>query len=873
MMLSPYRVIDCTDERGQLAGFMLAQLGADVVLVEPPSGSPARHLPPFAGEQPDPERGLWHWAYNRGKRSVTADLSTPTGRERLAALAAGADVLLWTGRPGEEPFDRAALEAANPGLVIVAMTPFGLHGPKARWAATDLTIGAASCSMSLTGEAELPPLRWGSPQAWLHGAADMAVAALIALQERARSGRGQLADVSAQVSCLQASFCYAINRAWQWPAMRRSGDGIDFGVYKIRWTYPALDGEVSITFSFGAALAHYTVNLFRWIWEEGGCHEADRDIDFVALSEGLFDGSVPPSEALRLGDIVTRFTSRHTKAHLASEATRRKVLLAPISTLAEVLDNGHLADRRFWDEVRHPDADRPHRYPGRFVVASDAPLAVLGPAPQLGSHDGADPWQPRTAAAPAAVGVAPATAGAGADGPSANGANGSGSGDGATGANGSGSGSGDGAGTTNRNSGAADGPALDGLRVLDLAWSVAGPYVGRTLADFGATVVKVENRVRPDLTRTTSPFHPGNAEVPMEGSGLFANCNAGKLGIELDLTDPADRETMWDLVRWADVMVESFSAGALDRMGFGYEAVSAANPGIILLSSCLPGQTGTLDMPGLGNLTTALFGFTTTTRWPGRSACGPFGAYTDIVSPRFGLAALLAALDHRRRTGQGQHLDLSQAESSMHLQAPALLDAEVNGRPFEGRGNRDLVLAPHGVYRSRLDTGIDGQADPEEETEAWVAVACGDDAQWAALAGWLGRPELSALSAAERHARQDELDALIGARTADLDATVVQDELQALGVAAHRVQNTAGCLSDPQLAHREHYRTVEHPLLGPVVVEGPRFHLSRTPARIATPGPTYNQHGDVVRHLLAHAATPSPGVGSPGTPAAPARTV
>ena len=833
MMLSPYRVIDCTDERGQLAGFLLAQLGADVVLVEPPGGTPARHLPPFAGDRPDPaagradtERGLWHWAYNRGKRSVTADLSTPAGRARLAALAAEADVLLWTGRPGEEPIDRPALEAANPGLVIVALTPFGLHGPKASWAATDLTIGAASCSMSLTGEAELPPLRWGSPQAWLHGAADMAVAALVALQERARSGRGQLADVSAQVSCLQASFCYAINRAWQWPAMRRSGDGIDFGVYKIRWTYPALDGEVSITFSFGAALAHYTVNLFRWIWEEGGCDEATRDTDFIALNEGLFDGSVPPSEAVRLGEIVTRFTSRHTKAHLAAEAARRKVLLAPIATLAEVLDNDHLAHRRFWDDVHNPEADRPHRHPGRFVVASDAPLRALGPAPRLGSHDDTEP---------AVAGNGAQAAGNGA-GPSPDG------------------GAPDDAGT--------DRPALDGLRVLDLAWSVAGPYVGRTLADFGATVVKVENRGRPDLTRTTSPFHPRNTEVPMEGSGLFANCNAGKLGIELDLGDPDDRETLWDLVRWADVMVESFSAGALDRMGFGYEALRAANPRIILLSSCLPGQTGTLDMPGLGNLTTALFGFTTTTRWPGRSACGPFGAYTDIVSPRFGLAALLAALDHRRRTGRGQHLDLSQAESSMHLQAPALLDAEVNGRPFEGRGNRDLVLAPHGVYRTRLDSD-----DPEEETEAWVAIACADDTQWTAVAGWLGRSDLALLTVAERHRRHDELDDLITARTTGLDATVVQDELQAMGVAAHRVQNTAGCLSDPQLAHREHYRTVEHPLLGPVVVEGPRFRLSRTPARITAPGPTYNQHEAEVRRLLAESAA-----GDPVTPASPTRT-
>ena len=229
-MLSPYRVLDCTDERGQLAGFILAQLGAEVVLVEPPGGSSARRLPPFAGDRPDPERGLWHWAYNRGKQSVVADLATDPGRARLAELAATADVVLMTGRPGELPFSYDQLAALNPALVVVVLSPFGLDGPKATWEASDLIISAASCAAALTGNADRPPLRWGSPQAYLHGAADMAVAALVALAERHRSGQGQLADVSAQASCLQASFCYTLNEAWSWPPMHRSGDGIDCGV-------------------------------------------------------------------------------------------------------------------------------------------------------------------------------------------------------------------------------------------------------------------------------------------------------------------------------------------------------------------------------------------------------------------------------------------------------------------------------------------------------------------------------------------------------------------------------------------------------------------------------------------------------------------
>ena len=790
-MLAPYRVIDCTDERGQLAGFMLAQLGADVFLVEPPGGSSARHCPPFAGGRPDPERGLWHWAYNRGKRSVVADLETASGRARLAGLAATADVLLWTGRPSELPFSYDELAALNPGLVVVVLTPFGLDGPKAHWEATDLIVSAASCGAALVGDADQAPLRWGSPQAWLHGAADMAVAALVALHERQRSGLGQLADVSAQVSCIQSSFCYTLNSAWNWPEMHRSGDGIDFGTFKVRWTYPASDGEVSITLSFGEALAHYSVNLFRWIWEEGGCDEATRDTSWVELNQGLFAGTVPPAEVDRLCAIIARFTATRSKGHLAAEAARRRVLLAPISTLAEVMENDHLAARDYWDVVRHPEADREHRYPGRFVVAPKTPLRTLRPAPRLGADDDLDP----------AVGL-PVSAPPGEPGSAPTG-------------------------------GTSDGPALHGLRVVDLSWSVAGPYIGRLLADFGATVVKVESRSRPDLTRTTSPFHGASGQFPLEGSGLYANCNAGKLGIELDLSEPASQEVLWDLVRWADVVVESFSAGALERMGIGYGQMHAANPGVILLSSCLPGQTGTLTLPGLGNLTTALFGFTTTTRWPGRAASGPFGAYTDIVSPRFGLTALLAALEYRRRTGVGQHLDLSQAECSMHLQATALLDAEVNGTVFAARGNRDLVMAPHGVY-------------PAQGLDRWLAIACGSDAQWRTLATWLGRPDLAALAVADRHDRHDELDQLIAQRTATSDAADLQAELQALGIAAHQVQNSAECLADTQLAHRGHYVTVEHRLLGPVVVEGPRFGLSRTPGQTSAPGPTYGQHAAVV---------------------------
>lgn len=878
-MLSPCRVIDCTDDRGQLAGFLLAQLGAEVILVEPPGGSPARHLPPFAADRPGSETGLWHWAYNRGKSSVVVDCATGGGREDLRALLATADVWLWTGSPAELPFSPDMLASINPALVAVVLTPFGMDGPKANWAATDLTIGASSGAAALTGDSDRAPLRWGSPQAFLHGAADMAVTALLGLHERNRSGLGQFADLSAQECAMAASFCYTINVAWSFPAMGRSGDGINFGPYKMQWTYPAADGSVSITFSFGAAMAHFTANLFRWIWEEGGCDEATRDLPWADLTEQLGRGAFPVSEVERLNQVIAAFTATRTKADLFAEATRRRVLLAPIAVLSEVMENEHLAVRGYWDHVAHPAAERAHRFPGRFVRSTVASLRSLGPAPRLGEHQNlvgdlgraphddpeADPAIPAIPADPgtttgtntgtrtgALTGTSPTTGVGTRTGVPTGTEPGPLTGTGPIAGTASATMTGTATATPVATRPAtpagarAGSAALEGLKVLDLAWSVAGPLTGRTLADFGATVVRVETRDRPCVARTTGPFHPDRARAPLESSGMWADINAGKLGLELDLSRPEGIEVALDLVRWADVVIESFSSGSLQRMGLSYQRLAAVNPGVILLSSSLPGQTGPLQLPGLGNLSTAMFGFTSTTGWPDRTPSGPFGAYTDIVSPRFAVAAILAALQHRARTGQGQHLDLSQAESSLHLQTPALVDAEVNGRNLQPRGNRDLAMAPHGVYPARGE-------------DRWIAIACQHEDAWRALAVQLGRPDLADCPLAQRLDRQDELDALLAGWTADQDPEVLQASLQGCGIAAHQVQGSRECLADPQLAHRAHYATVDHPLWGPVLVQRPRLRLSRTPGTLRAPGPMLGQHtsqvlGDFLGYEVHHVA-------------------
>jgi crotonobetainyl-CoA:carnitine CoA-transferase CaiB-like acyl-CoA transferase len=515
----------------------------------------------------------------------------------------------------------------------------------------------------------------------------------------------------------------------------------------------------------------------------------------------LFDGREPISEIDRLADVIAKFTATRTKAELVAESRRRRVLLAPVATLRDVMSTEHLAERGVWDLVPVEPGGQPHRHLGRFVVASGTPLRSLGPAPALGADtesvraETAEPGRRRSSTQDQALANAP---------------------------------------------GAAYPRPLEGLKVVDLTWSIAGPYVGRTLADFGATVVRVETQKRVDVTRTVMPLHPLNDQHPLECGGLYANSNAGKLGIELDLDTDAGHEVLWDLLRWGDVVLESFSARAFERMGFGYERIKAVNPGAIVLSSCLPGQTGPLDLPGYGNLSSAMFGFHFTTRWPDRPAAGPFGAYTDTVTPRFSLVALLGALDHRRRTGEGQYIDVSQVEASLHFLSPALLDAEVNGNEFVSLGNGDAEMSPHGVYRSVGD-------------DRWIAIACQDDAAWTVLATATGRPDLVGLSLDERLARRSELDDLVSSWTSALEPEEAEKRLQGLGVAAHNVQNSGECLADPQLAHRGHYVTVPHPYIGPVQIEGPRVRLSRTPGKVVACGPSYGEHAyEILTELLGY---------------------
>ena len=362
------------------------------------------------------------------------------------------------------------------------------------------------------------------------------------------------------------------------------------------------------------------------------------------------------------------------------------------------------------------------------------------------------------------------------------------------------------------------------MKILDFFWVLAGPASTRTLADFGATVVHVESTRRIDTIRTIPPWY-GGAPSP-DGSGPMQGANAGKLCVTLDLANPAARPVIEQLVKWADVVTESFAPGVIARLGLDYASLAKLRPDTILISSCLMGQRGALrDFAGFGNLAAAVTGFQQFAGWPDRAPVGPAGAYTDFVAARYNALAILAALDHRERTGQGQWIDQSQAESAFHFLAPALLDYALNGRVPAPCGNDDPELSPHGVYPAAGEDRWVARRGARSRATGGRCARCS-----AAPTGPPTRRSRRAGRAARAARRDRRGDLRLDARARR--RTTAERELQARGVPAHAVLDMPGLYADPQLRHRGHFVDIPHPTLGPVAVESARFKLSRTPARV-----------------------------------------
>ncbi|MYA81162.1 MAG: CoA transferase [Acidimicrobiales bacterium] len=383
---------------------------------------------------------------------------------------------------------------------------------------------------------------------------------------------------------------------------------------------------------------------------------------------------------------------------------------------------------------------------------------------------------------------------------------------------------------------------LDDIKILDFMWALAGPGATRTLADYGATVVKVESELKPDVLRGVHPFI--GEEGGQENALQFHSINAGKMDLTLDLSLPEAREVILDLVAWCDVLTESFSPKAMENWGLTYDVLREVNPELVMFSSCLMGQTGPMRMyAGFGTMAAAIAGFYPVTGWPDRIPAGPFTAYTDYISPKLGVMLILSALAERDRTGRGQHIDFAQMEGALHFLATEFADEEINGRTAGRAGNADRHMCPHGVYAAAGD-------------DCWVAIACETEAQWGALANLVDADaDLRDLDMAARRAHAETIDAAITAWTEPREAADIEAALQACGVPAHRVSDAADLMADPQIVAREHFLSVPHAKHGHTWVENSNFELSRTPGRPLWGGPMFGEHNmEVLEGILGYDA-------------------
>ena len=390
-MLNRYRVLDLTTERGLLCAQILGDLGADVIKVEPPGGSPARRLGPFYQDRPDPDTSLVWWAYNRNKRSITLDITTDEGRDILRRLVKSAHFFIESDMPGtlaELGLGYPELAADNPGLIYVSITPFGQNGPKASYADSDLVILAAGGPLILTGDDDRPPVRVSVPQAYPHASAAAAAAAVIALYESLRSGQGQYIDISAQQAVAQATQSTLLAAPLGDADSQRMSGGAKLGDIPIRLIWPARDGHVAISYLFGSAIAHFTQRLMNWICEEGFCDEATRDKDWVGYGAYLFSGSQEAiDDYIGLTELLERFTITKTKTELLEGALERGLLIAPITTTEEVVHSPQLAARDYWQTLEHPELRQSFGYPGPFAKFSTCPISYRRRPPTVGEHN------------------------------------------------------------------------------------------------------------------------------------------------------------------------------------------------------------------------------------------------------------------------------------------------------------------------------------------------------------------------------------------------------------------------------------------------------------------------------------------------------
>ncbi len=754
--LTGLRALDLTGRRGGYCGRLLANLGAEVILIEAPCGDSMRREGPFKDNKPDSEGSLAFAAYHTNKRGIVVDLESEQGRQTLRQLVSQADVLLEdkpVGYLDAIHLGYADLKSLNPRLVMTSISGFGLTGPYRDFKGPNLIAFAMGGLMNLCGHPERPPLVGPCDVAYHLGSVHAAFGTLVALYNRRERGCGEHVEASLQDVLVADPFLRLITRyGVTGEVVQRTGHSQPTTVAE---TYRCRDGYVRIF-----------------------CNQPDhwkRLVEWLGNPPELLDPKLEnvqnrfPLRPL-LNRIIGERTIKYEAKFFFDEFQSQRLATAPINPPSAFLADEQTQHREYVVEIDHATLGR-HRFPGDPYKFSESPSRIERGAPLLGEHQA---QIGETFSRPAAWITEIASRAARA--------------------------------TSNR-------LPFEGVRVLSFPTGIVGPALGSLLAEHGAQVISIE------AGRTMrSPQRGQRFQI---ASDLESHRN--KKRVAINMKHPEGLILAKKLIAKSDVVAENFSARVMASWGLDYPRMKEVRADIIMASLQAFGQTGPRrEYVSFGPILMAFSGMTYLWRDPEIEVPGAASqtAFPDYIAPSYGALAILAALHYRARTGKGQYIDLSQAESAAAMLAPAYLEWLINGHEPQPQGNFNAFAAPHGCYRCKGD-------------DRWCVISVETQDEWLKFCEIAEHGEWAADSRFTNHAarvaNRTALDALVESWTLQKTPHQVMLMLQRDGIAAGVVQTAEDLYRDPHLRERGFARDVYLPQVGWLTRAGPSVRMTDRP--------------------------------------------
>lgn len=766
--LQNIRVLDLTEEIvGPYATKLLADYGADVVKIEKPAGDSARQLGPFKGGDRHPDKSGTFFYFNTNKRSVVLDLKTASGVDGFWHLVDWADIIVEGFEPGAMEslgLSWEAIKARRGDISLVSVSNFGANSPYRHYRGSELVLYGFAGEMHSTGRLEREPVKMYGTSALVQSGSVLSTAILGALFATQAKGVGQHVDFSVADSHLVGvdrrhatviGHQYSGRKTLR-PPMEEPRVGILSGLYRCK------DGWISI---MGGGQRFKNIREFfgypAWLDDKRW------DDPLIQMN---------PAAIQEFNSHLTPWLNAHTKREVWEAGRRARFICGPLFTVDEVYSDTNFQQRGLWQSAETPALGQ-FRFPGRPFVMNKTPWEYRRPAPQLGEHtdevlQAAGKREPLRPVRPSG-----------------------------------------------------SGQPLDGIRVLDLSGVWAGTFATLLLADLGAEVIKQENqfilqpntRILPfvHLTKEMTSAGPSwvtglpnndPGERPWNYHPMFVSLYRNKKSFTLDIRQPEGLEILGRLVAEADVVLENSAVGTMEKLGVSYEWLKGIKENIIYLRAPGFGLTGEYkDARAFGSNLEEVLGHQLLRGYRGSEPAENSTIFAaDYIAGSQIAFALMAAVWHRNQFGEGQLIEMSQAENATAMFAQAYMDFALNGELDEARGNRSIYAADGEVPCGAYPCKSPGSA--EEGLDRWITINVMSDADWLRLRGVMGEPTWAIsddfLSTAGRLAKEDYIDEQLGHWTRGFEDYDLFHRLQAAGVAAAPILEASRVLSDPHVMAR-----------------------------------------------------------------------